>query len=103
VRDKASRDPDAFIEEGQAKRYMRYVGVAKRAYEGPKVMVRYEDLRTETVGTMRRVYSTLRSRGRLADGAHQGLRSKAGGDLPRALPRNASVEDRSSHGPDQLL
>ena len=105
VRDRASRDPDAFI-EGQAKRYMRNVGAAKRAYEaheGPKVMVRYEDLRTETVGTMRRVYSTLRSRGRLADGAHQGLRSKAGGDLPRALPRNASVEDRSSHGPDQLL
>jgi hypothetical protein len=105
VRDRASRDPDAFI-EGQAKRYMRNVGAAKRAYEaheGPKVMVRYEDLRTETVGTMRRVYSTLRSRGRLADGAHQGLRSKAGGDLPRALPRNASVEDRSSHGPDQHL
>jgi Sulfotransferase family len=102
VRDRASRDPDAFI-EGQAKRYMRNVGAAKRAHEGPKVMVRYEDLRTETLGTMRRVYSTLRSRGRLAHGAHQGLRSKAGGDLPRALPRNASVEDRSSHGPDQLL
>jgi LPS sulfotransferase NodH len=61
VRDRADRDPDAFI-EGQAKRYMRNVGAAKRAYEaheGPKVMVRYEDLRADTLGTMRRVYSTL--------------------------------------------
>ena len=61
VSNRASRDPDAFI-EGQAKRYMRNVGAAKRAYEadqGPKVMVRYEDLRADTLGTMRRVYSTL--------------------------------------------
>jgi hypothetical protein len=61
VRDRASRNPDAFI-EGQAKRYMRNVGAAKRAYEsheGPKVMVRYEDLRADTLGTMRRLYSTL--------------------------------------------
>jgi hypothetical protein len=61
VRDRASRNPEAFI-EGQAKRYMRNVGAANRAYEaheGPKVMVRYEDLRTDTLGTMRRVYSTL--------------------------------------------
>jgi hypothetical protein len=62
VRDRASRDPDAFI-EGQAKRYMRNVGAAKRAYEaheGPKVMVRYEDLRADTLGTMRGIYSALR-------------------------------------------
>jgi LPS sulfotransferase NodH len=61
VRDRASRNPEAFI-EGQAKRYMRNVGAAKRAYEaheGPKVMVRYEDLRADTLGTMRRLYSTL--------------------------------------------
>jgi hypothetical protein len=61
VRDRASRNPDAFI-EGQAERYMRNVGAAKRAYEaheGPKVMVRYEDLRADTLGTMRRLYSTL--------------------------------------------
>ena len=61
VRDRASRNPDAFI-EGQAKRYMRNVGAAKRAYEaheGPKVMVRYEDLRADALGTMKRLYSTL--------------------------------------------
>ena len=36
--------------------------------------------------------------------AHQGLRPKAAGDLPRALPRNGSVEagrgDRAAHGAD---
>jgi hypothetical protein len=61
VSDRAVRNPDAFI-EGQAKRYMRNVGAAKRAYEaheGPKVMVRYEDLRADTLGTMKRLYSTL--------------------------------------------
>jgi Sulfotransferase family len=61
VSDRASRNPDAFI-EGQAKRYMRNVGAAKRAYEaheGPKVMVRYEDLKADTLGTMRGIYSTL--------------------------------------------
>src|SRR5215211_3828883 len=61
VRDRAGRDPEAFI-EGQAKRYMRNVGAAKRAYEaheGPKVMVRYEDLRADTLGTMRDIYSAL--------------------------------------------
>jgi Sulfotransferase family len=61
VRDRASRNPDAFI-EGQAKRYMRNVGAAKKAYEaheGPKVMVRYEDLRADILGTMRGIYSAL--------------------------------------------
>jgi LPS sulfotransferase NodH len=61
VRDRASRTPDSFI-EGQAKRYMRNVGAAKRAYDahkGPKVMVRYEDLRADTLGTMRGIYSAL--------------------------------------------
>jgi hypothetical protein len=45
VRDRASRDPEAFI-EGQANRYMKNVRAANRAYEahgGPKVMVRYEE------------------------------------------------------------
>jgi hypothetical protein len=39
-----------------------FVGNARRAYEehaGPKVLVRYEDLRTDTLGTMRRIYSEL--------------------------------------------
>jgi hypothetical protein len=45
-----------------AKRYLQNVGEAKRAYdahEGRKVLVRYEELRADTLGTMRRIYSTL--------------------------------------------
>jgi hypothetical protein len=41
---------------------MQHAGNAKMAYDahrGPKVMVRYEDLRADTLGTMRRIYSTL--------------------------------------------
>jgi hypothetical protein len=54
-------DPD-FIVANQAARYFDFVGNARRAYEehaGPKVLVRYEDLRTDTLGTMRRIYSEL--------------------------------------------
>jgi hypothetical protein len=42
--------------------YLRNVGSAKEAYDahqGPKVLVRYEELRADTLGTMRRIYSTL--------------------------------------------
>jgi hypothetical protein len=45
-----------------ARRYSRLVGEAKRAFdahEGRKVLVRYEDLRADTSGEMRRVYSAL--------------------------------------------
>lgn len=57
----ADRDPDAFVKM-RASMYAQQVGNAKRAYEahaGPKVMIRYEDLRADTPGTMRRIYSTL--------------------------------------------
>jgi hypothetical protein len=57
----AESRPDAFV-KGQAKRYVRDVGNAKQAYEahgGRKVMVRYEDLRADTLSTMRRIYSAL--------------------------------------------
>jgi hypothetical protein len=46
----------------RARRYLRNVGEAKRAYdlhEGRKVLVRYEELRADALGTMRRIYSTL--------------------------------------------
>jgi hypothetical protein len=45
-----------------AKRYLRHVGEAKRAYDthkGRKVLVRYEELRADTLGTMKRLYSEL--------------------------------------------
>ena len=46
----------------RAKRYLRNVGEAKKAYdlhEGRKVLVRYEELRADALSTMKRVYSTL--------------------------------------------
>jgi hypothetical protein len=57
----AEERPEDFVER-RAHKYLWYVGNSKRAYDahrGPKVMVRYEDLRADTLGTMRRIYSSL--------------------------------------------
>jgi hypothetical protein len=57
----AESRPDAFV-KGQARRYVRDVGNAKLAYDahgGRKVLVKYEDLRADTMNTMRRIYSGL--------------------------------------------
>jgi hypothetical protein len=56
-----ARPPDKIVEE-QAKMYLRDVGNSKEAYEthqGPKVLVRYEELRANTLATMKRIYSEL--------------------------------------------
>jgi hypothetical protein len=56
------KDPDAFVRE-RAKAYLQRIMNTKQAYDnhkGPKVLVRYEDLRADTLGTMRRIYSALR-------------------------------------------
>ncbi len=58
---KADKQPDAFV-ESQAQHYLRDIKLAKQAYEaheGRKVLVRYEDLRADTLGTMKRIYSAL--------------------------------------------
>ena len=52
---------DAFVER-TATGYLQNVGNVSEAYHahgGPKVMIRYEELRTDTLGTMKRLYSTL--------------------------------------------
>ncbi len=57
----SSKDPDAFA-EGRAKRYMEGMGKAKEAYDthrGYKALVKYEDLRKDALGTMKRMYSEL--------------------------------------------
>jgi len=57
----ADRDPDAFVKMN-ATVYKRQLGNAKQAYDahtGPKILVRYEDLRVDTLGEMRRIYSAL--------------------------------------------
>jgi hypothetical protein len=57
----AESRPNAFV-KGQANRYVRDVGNAKLAYDahaGRKALVKYEDLRADTLGTIRSMYSAL--------------------------------------------
>lgn len=52
---------EALVEQ-TARMYLLNVGNSKVAYEahrGPKVLVKYEDLRSETLGAMKRIYSEL--------------------------------------------
>jgi hypothetical protein len=58
---RADARPDAFVKT-RAVTYLRDIKLTKQAYEaheGRKVLVRYEDLRADTLGTMKRIYSTL--------------------------------------------
>jgi hypothetical protein len=58
---KSRRRPNAFVRE-RAIVYRRGVERAWRAYDahkGPKVLVRYEDLRADTMNEMRRIYAVL--------------------------------------------
>jgi hypothetical protein len=58
---KTERRPNAFVRE-RANVYRRGVESAWRAYDahlGPKVLVRYEDLRADTLNEMRRIYAVL--------------------------------------------
>jgi hypothetical protein len=57
----ADTQPDIWVRR-RAQNYVRHAGKAKEAYEahqGPKVLLRYEELRNDTLGTMERLYSTL--------------------------------------------
>ncbi len=57
----AREHPDAFVERA-ALEYLRHVENARRACEahaGRKSLVRYEDLRSDTLTTMKRVYGDL--------------------------------------------
>jgi hypothetical protein len=58
---RTERRPNAFVRE-RANVYRRGVESAWRAYDahgGPKVLVRYEDLRANTLDEMGRIYSAL--------------------------------------------
>jgi hypothetical protein len=57
----ADKRPDAFL-RGRAVTYQQDIDLTEQAYEahkGRKVLVRYEDLRADTLGTMKSIYSTL--------------------------------------------
>lgn len=59
--DASGKSIDALVRK-RAIMYLRYVGNSRRAYEshdGPKTLVRYEDLLADTLGTMWRLYSEL--------------------------------------------
>lgn len=57
----ASKVPDKYVRSAAA-RYLQEMGKSKEAYDfhkGPKVLVKYEDLRTNTLENMKRIYSDL--------------------------------------------
>jgi hypothetical protein len=57
----AEERPEEFVREA-AKTYFQNVRLTKQAYEaheGRKALVRYEDLKADTLGTMKRIYSAL--------------------------------------------
>ena len=57
----SSKNPDAFAKR-RAQRYLEGMGKAKEAYDahrGPKALVRYEELRFDALGAMKRMYSDL--------------------------------------------
>jgi hypothetical protein len=54
-------EPDIHA-RNSARKYLQFIGKSKEAYElhtGPKVFIRYEELRADTLGTMERIYLTL--------------------------------------------
>ena len=60
-RQKAEERPEEVVREA-AEIYLQNVNLTKQAYEGHegrKVLVRYEDLKADTLGTMKRIYSAL--------------------------------------------
>ena len=57
----SDKAPDAYVKR-HAKNYMGQMGRAKEAYDahkGRKTLVRYEELRADALGTMKRMYSEL--------------------------------------------
>lgn len=61
VSPEADTNPDAFVTR-HANAYLQNVGRAKQAYDlhrGHKAIVRYEDLRADTLGAMKKLYSDL--------------------------------------------
>jgi hypothetical protein len=61
---RAEKYPDRFV-SNRARLYLRDIQRSQQAYEaheGRKVLVRYEDLRVDALGTMKHIYSSLEMR-----------------------------------------
>ena len=57
----ADKRPNELVER-RSRMYKRHIDMAKQAFdshEGPKMLIRYEDLRGSTLESMTRIYSTL--------------------------------------------
>jgi len=86
----AEEQPEEFVRM-RAKDYLRDISHTKQAYEvheGRKVLVRYEDLKADTLGTMGRIYSALEI-------------SVEEGELARAVKKGAlenTPEDKKGPG-----
>ena len=86
----ADTNPTAFV-ESMANRYVQDIGYVRQAYDlhrGPKVLLRYEDLRADTLATMKRMYSAL----------EMGVKER---EIARAVDKNAwesIVEDEKGEG-----
>lgn len=64
IQREADLDPDTFVRR-LADHYLRNAGGALKAYrshKGPKILIRYEELNADPLGTMRRILSTLGAR-----------------------------------------
>lgn len=58
---RADKNPNSFV-RGLSQRYMRHLGNARQAYDlhkGPKVLVKYEELVGDTLGTMEHIHTAL--------------------------------------------
>ncbi len=80
----ADEDPDGFVKR-RARTYLHHAGAAKRAYDahrGPKTLVRYEDLRADTLAVMRRMYGDL-SVSVDADGLERAVEKHSWENIPR--------------------
>ncbi len=58
---RTEENPDRYV-KGLATHYLKNVGKAAEAYDahqGPRVLVRYEELRADTLGEMKRIHSIL--------------------------------------------
>lgn len=58
---KADKRPEAFV-KAHSRTYLQDIELTRQAYEaheGHKVLIRYEDLRADTLGSMKHIYSTL--------------------------------------------
>ncbi len=105
----ADENPDGFVKR-RARIYLHHVGGAKKAYDahrGPKALVRYEDLRTDTLAAMRRIYGDL-GISVDADGLERAVRKHSWENIPeenkgegKFYRRGASGGWREDLTPDQ--